>query len=338
MFAHLVSAQIYKVTDLGTFPGGTVSQGQAINQFGQIAGYARFANFNAHGIFWSDFTGLVNLPSIPPESNFAIAQAINNRGEMAGYSNYNQYQNSHAVLWTQGKLIDLGALNGGTLSEATGINDEGVVVGFSNSSISEPHAFLWTLGTGMVDLGTLPGGYYSQALAVNQRGDIACYSNAADAAWHACVRPRSGEMQSLPSLPGGGNASANAINDLGQLAGGSGYNGCGFCTAAVIWANGNVQNLGYLPGQGWSSAFGINNKGQVIGWSGFLAFIWSAEKGMRNLNDLIPADSGWQLSLPTGINDCGQITGQGTINGQSHGFLLTPIGAVMDNAGRCTQR
>ena len=79
-----------------------------------------------------------------------------------------------------------------------------------------------------------------------------------------------------------------------------------------------------LPGQGFSSAFAINNRGQVIGWSGSIAFIWSPEEGMRNLNDLVPAGSGWQLVLPTAINDRGQITGQGNINGQSHAFLLTP--------------
>jgi probable HAF family extracellular repeat protein len=46
---------------------------------------------------------------------------------------------------------------------------------------------------------------------------------------------------------------------------------------------------------------------------------------MQNLNDLIPSNSGWSLSLPTGINSRGQITGQGTINGEQHAFLLTPV-------------
>jgi len=46
---------------------------------------------------------------------------------------------------------------------------------------------------------------------------------------------------------------------------------------------------------------------------------------MQNLNDLIPSDSGWLLRLAFDINSSGQIVGQGTINGQSHAFLLTPI-------------
>ncbi len=81
-----------------------------------------------------------------------------------------------------------------------------------------------------------------------------------------------------------------------------------------------------LPNLGAGAASGINNLRQVIGYCAypFLAFIWSPEKGMQNLNDLIPANSGWQLQFATGINDRGQITGQGVIGGQSHAFLLTP--------------
>ena len=42
-------------------------------------------------------------------------------------------------------------------------------------------------------------------------------------------------------------------------------------------------------------------------------------------NDLIPADSGWALQDATGINDAGEIVGDGVIDGQDHAFLLTPI-------------
>jgi len=46
---------------------------------------------------------------------------------------------------------------------------------------------------------------------------------------------------------------------------------------------------------------------------------------MLNLNDLINSSSGWQLYTATGINAKGQIVGQGTLNGQEHGFLLTVV-------------
>src|SRR6266852_1906729 len=127
-------------------------------------------------------------------------------------------------------------------------------------------------------------------------------------------------MHTLPNLPGASSASANGINDLGQAVGGSG-------SYAVLWENDaarTVENLGVLPGMTGSTAFAANDLGQVVGWSGFTAFVWSRGKGMQDLNKLIPAGSGWQLTVASAINNRGQITGQGNINGQSHAFLLTP--------------
>ncbi len=46
---------------------------------------------------------------------------------------------------------------------------------------------------------------------------------------------------------------------------------------------------------------------------------------MRDLNKLIPSNSGWQLTSANGINVRGQITGEGTIDGQTHAFVLAPV-------------
>ena len=45
---------------------------------------------------------------------------------------------------------------------------------------------------------------------------------------------------------------------------------------------------------------------------------------MADLNSLIPADSGWFLQQISGINDRGQIVGQGInrTTGANHAFLL----------------
>jgi hypothetical protein len=45
---------------------------------------------------------------------------------------------------------------------------------------------------------------------------------------------------------------------------------------------------------------------------------------LQDLNNLIPAGSGWVLNHASAINKSGQIAGFGTINGANHGFLLTP--------------
>jgi len=53
------------------------------------------------------------------------------------------------------------------------------------------------------------------------------------------------------------------------------------------------------------------------------AFIYRAGK-MKDLNKLIPQNSGWVLKQATGINDSGQIVGWGMLHKQIHAFLLSP--------------
>jgi len=99
-----------------------------------------------------------------------------------------------------------------------------------------------------------------------------------------------------------------------------------------MWDDGAIVDLGVLPGYVKSLSAGINDHGQVVGYLGTslsgsasAAFIW--EDGvMTNLNGLIPPGSGWVLKSASEINEAGQIVGWGTApNGESHGFLLTPL-------------
>ena len=46
---------------------------------------------------------------------------------------------------------------------------------------------------------------------------------------------------------------------------------------------------------------------------------------MYDLNNLIPANSGWTLVNASAINDLGQIVGNGLVNGAGHAFRLDPV-------------
>ena len=98
---------------------------------------------------------------------------------------------------------------------------------------------------------------------------------------------------------------------------------------AVYWdASAKIHSLGTLPGGTQSYAGGVNDLGQIVGESivpgGILhACIWQ-KGGLQDLNNLIPPNSGWVLNHASAINQAGQISGFGTINGATHGFLLTP--------------
>ncbi len=54
------------------------------------------------------------------------------------------------------------------------------------------------------------------------------------------------------------------------------------------------------------------------------AWIWDSVNGTRDLNTLIPAGSGWQLTQVKAINDSGWIIGTGTLNGVERAFVLKP--------------
>jgi probable HAF family extracellular repeat protein len=319
--ASLAAAQSYTVTDLG----GVNAIGSGISPNGNVVGQS-----GSFGFFWSPSRGLLKLAGLPG-GNSSQANGINANGVIAGESTVNVegYELDHAVIWTNGKIQDLGVLTTLGQSWASGINAAGQVAGSANPLDSNPHAFLWTSASGIQDLGTLPGGSYSTALAINRFGQIVGYSDLADGNSVAFVWSKARGMLDLATLPGGGTSAAIAINDLGQIAGGS---GCGAaCSHAVLWSKkaGSIQDLGLVTGSTFSSAYGINNKGQVVGAVSFSsgpnhAFVWSQAAGMQDLNNLIPANSGWMLQSADAINDSGQITGQGAINGVTHTFLLTP--------------
>ena len=85
-----------------------------------------------------------------------------------------------------------------------------------------------------------------------------------------------------------------------------------------------MTDLGTLGGN-QSDARSINDNGQVVGNS-FVAdnsktqaILWEDSR-IINLNDLIPANSGWDLSGAVSINNAGQIIGWGTHLDENHAF------------------
>ncbi len=177
----------------------------------------------------------------------------------------------------------------------------------------------------MTDLGTLPGHPYSFATDINNRGEVVGTSGPFEGApdQHA-FRWERGTMTDLATL-GGIFSLAWGINSRGQVVGVS--TTAGEQQDAFLWEKGTMTDLGTLGGTS-SVARHLNSRGQIVGGSDIPsgqehAFLW--EDGlMRDLNDLIPENSGWVLVEARGINNAGDIVGFGTINGQTHAFLLNP--------------
>jgi probable HAF family extracellular repeat protein len=83
-----------------------------------------------------------------------------------------------------------------------------------------------------------------------------------------------------------------------------------------LFSNGTITDLGPT-----FSPAAINDNGVIVGGQ----FI-DSNGTLKNLNNLIPAGSGFQIQSATGINDNGQIIANATdtATGQTHALLLTP--------------
>src|SRR5262249_1073420 len=147
---------------------------------------------------------------------------------------------SHAFVWKDGVLTDLGTTQGGSDSDlgsvAHWINDPGWIAGSSQVGGIDPltgnpanHATLWKNGR-IIDLGTL-GGEFGGSTALNNRGKLVGFST---------------------------NGQADPL--------------LGIQTGGFLWENGVMRDLGTLcEAKGacgtYAQAFAVNERGQVAGVS-----------------------------------------------------------------------
>jgi probable HAF family extracellular repeat protein len=190
---------------------------------------------------------------------------INDAGQVTGTSSTSAGP-SHAFLYSNGQMIDLGTL-GGSFSGGGSINSVGQVVGSSFTSAGPSHAFLYSNGQ-MTDLGTLGPSYTDSSGAdINNAGQITGSSSTSSGVSRAFLYSN-GQMMDLGTL--GISIFANesyggAINDAGQVVGQSGG---GSFFHAFLYSNGQMVDLNNLidPALGitLTGATDINNYGQIV--------------------------------------------------------------------------
>jgi probable HAF family extracellular repeat protein len=320
----------YTIVDLGTLDDGSNSYAYGLNDNGQVVG--KSFGLGASHAFLYDGTTMHNLGVLYGE-NIGVqntgASGINNGNQIVGWSPTAGF-NLHAFLYDGSGMHDLGTL-GGTSSVAESINDNGHIVGSSEIASGRWHAFSYD-GSIMHDLGTL-GGIESKAHSINENGLIVGQSKTTTNLGRAFLYIDS-TMHNLGTL-GGAESSALDINSSGQIVGWS--NPAGATNSRAFFYDGSEMNdIGSLGGYS-SVAKAINNSGQVVGWSHIVvdyeqdpfvidehAFLYD-NGSIIDLNNLIPIHSGWILQEACDINNSGQIVGYGTIDGQEHAFMMTPV-------------
>ena len=178
------------IRDLPPLPGDAMSAALGVNDLGQIVGTSGIcANANTigygvtrHAVLWEPDGTVINLGNlggvVGNPNNFLGGFAgtdINNRGQVCGLSDLTGDLTTHAFLWENGVMTDLGTLPGDFYSFAWGMGEEGQVLGHSCDVNVNCRGFIWQNGV-MADVNSLlPAGnklYVEDANFINAAGEI----------------------------------------------------------------------------------------------------------------------------------------------------------------------
>ena len=317
----------------------------AINNKGQVAGTLTLTNNSNNAFLFNDSNsnGQVDPEEIQVLSpiaggSYSYATDVNDERIVVGYSGIagNPKIRHGFIQLGDNSPSDLGTL-GGKNSVATAINKTNTVVGYSNTSNGQTHAFEFVDFNGngikdttetLVDLSQVSNpiqGSYSQATGINTLGHIVGSSNANSQTQQAFFWDKLTGTKSIGTLAGGNTSQATDINDLDKVVGYS-TNSHG-ATHGFTWQKDKgILDLGTLGGDS-SQALAINNKGDIVGTSltqnnaSSHAVVWKGGQ-ITDLNSLVNPKLGWVLTQANSINDAGQISGVGILNGQQHSFIL----------------
>ena len=191
------------LTDLGTLPGVNWSHATSVNARGWATGGSSTASVDPltggpaeRAVLWRDGE-IIDLGTLGTGMESA-ALYVKDGGEVVGFSTVDNSIDpfafvglgpfpspTHAFIWRDGVMQDLGTLGGPDSFAGAGCNNQriGVVAGTSftsftpNPTTGVPTAdpFLWRNGT-MTDLGTL-GGTFGGAQCANNQGQVTGTSN-----------------------------------------------------------------------------------------------------------------------------------------------------------------
>jgi probable HAF family extracellular repeat protein len=309
----------YSITDLGTL-GGQQSYTYGVNILGQVVGWANYSPTvgNEDAFLYSHGT-MTNLGTLG--GTYSDAYGINASGQIVGTAGL-ATGSGHAFLCSgSGPLYDLTpSISGGTV--AVSVNGGGQAVGYIASSGLQ-YSALFSGGSVTYISAALPPST-NGANDINDKGQIVGWRSGYDYTGSYGYLYSGGTATTLSGV-----WNCEAINNSGQVVGASNPNG-DIPYQPILYQNGILQNLPVPVGYAGGWAYDINNNGQIVGallnnaWQYSGGFLYSGGT-TQDLQSLIPPSSGWTSLTPRSISDNGFVVGQGTHNGVSHAFLLTPI-------------
>jgi probable HAF family extracellular repeat protein len=280
-----------------------------INNSNQVAG----TTSGRRAALWSKGKGLRELP-LPPGFYNSEAIGMNNSGHVTGVAYDRGFRRHQAFMFAEGRLT----LLPGEQSRSHWINDLNEIVGeavMTGKTTTDP--VFWRK-EGITSLGGCCGG---SATGINNHGQVIGDIYNKVGSYQAFLWDATRGLQLIG--PPNRFSSAVAANDSGHVV-------IQAFSEAYLYEKGKLKQLDLAP-RFPSQPRAINNCDVVAGSFGPFAdaeraFVWERSNGFRDLNTLIPPDSGWKLEAATSVNDHGEIVGWGDRKGEDDsGFLLIPL-------------
>ena len=323
----------YQIYDIGVVDvGDTFSQGLGVSPEGIAVGRS-IRNDGSHAFSWTLNGGIVGLPDLAGRS-YCVSNSANDSGDVVGTAATTVFGSGRLpVIWQNGVVSQLPLPVGQTLGDANSVNASGVAVGSVNAG-SDQRGVIYSGGSAtIITQTTADGSYFLTAFSINDSGRIVGQGiDPAHAARNVGIVYDIGQNMAFDvgALPGANGALAFGVSNNGYVVGSSMFNqGSGM---PFIWSDQNgIVAIPLASGTSLGQAQGVNSSGWVVGTDGgafAVPFLYDGTNTYR-LQDLIPGNSGWDLSMNTsssamGISENNIIAGTGVHNGETHAYAMVP--------------
>ena len=323
----------YQIYDIGVIEvGDTASQGFGVSHGGIAAGRSIRAD-GSQAFIWTLDYGIVGLPNLAGRS-FAVSNSANDSGIVVGTAATTLFGSDRLpVIWQSGAVSQLPLPPGETLGDANSVNASTVAVGSVDAG-SFQRGVIYSGGSAtIITQTTANGSYFLTAFGINDSGRVVGQGiDPTNAARNVGIVYDIGQSMAFEvgALPGMNGALAFGVSNAGYVVGSSMLNqGSGL---PFIWSDqGGMVAIPLASGTSEGSGRAVNSAGSVVGTdsSAFaIPFLYDGATTYR-LADLIPPNSGWDLSMNTsssadGISEDGVIVGTGVYNGDVHAYAMVP--------------
>lgn len=324
----------YQIYDIGVVQAGDkASQGLGVSRAGIAVGRS-LRNNGSQAFTWTLNGGLVGLPNLAGRS-YCVSNSANDSGIVVGTGATTAFGSGRLpVIWQNGVVSQLPLPVGQTLGDANSVNASNVAVGSVNAG-SDQRGVIYDGGSATIITQTTPdGSYFLTAFGINDSGRVVGQGiDPVHAARNVGIAYDIGQSMAFDvgALPGMNGALAFGVSNTGHIVGSSMLNqGSGL---PFVWSDqGGMVAIPLVSGTSQGTAQGVNSNGWVVGTdSGNFAvpFLYDGTTSYR-LADLIPPNSGWDLSTNTfssalGISEDNVIVGTGVHNGDIRAYAMVPV-------------